>query len=448
MKYKGEVVSLFSKIPTLSSIEIPAKRLLRIFEINDKRYPEAMLQKLISLNKKTFDFIGITPSIIQRNYQFILSITTSNYIGAAPLISPKNGKQICSINVIGRYGEEIGELLSLMSDRVQPEYSPTLKLPESQEKPPIYLECCRYIDTYLEAIKYKWNKFTNEVKVQPTPSPGTQWTRYAQNFATSPLNFLIFHNKCNILSTDHTEWRQLSYVLSICIKVLESSKTPIRVRSTYHEKVIYLKRALAEIGVEPVNSFAPRMADPFVIKRLKGIGNTILDGNSDESIAWRVDYSNFFEKYVQYIISDVARKAGACIHNNQHLPNRADNRPKWGLAYLEPDIILQKNDVQYIVDAKYKSHIYNWNDHSETLKDDFRKDLHQVLAYSSFSKNEHKNVILIYPFIDFSEHRMKITSPLNSCCANVQLIGIPIAKNTLEETIDRLRKAFRFEHED
>ena len=448
MRYKGEAAGLFSKIRTLSSVEIPASRLLRIFEYEDKRYPEAMLQRLIALNKKAFDFIGITPSIIQHDRQLSLSINTSNYIGTVPLVSPKNGKLICSINVVGRYDEEIGELLSLMQDRVQPEYSPTLKIPESLEKPPIYLECCRYIDTYLQAIKYKWNKFTNQVKVQRVPSSGTQWSTYAQNIATSPLDFLIFHNKCNMLSADHKEWKQLSYVLSLCINVLESSKTPIRARSTYHEKITYLKRVLAEISIEPVNCFALRMADPIVIKQLKEIGNTILNGNSDDTIAWRVDYSNFFEKYVQYILSDVARKAGACIYNNQHIPIRADNRPKWGLAYLEPDVVLQKNDIQYIVDAKYKSHIFNWNESTETLKDDFRKDLHQVLAYSSFSRSEHKNIVIIYPFVDFKKHSMRITSPLNSCAADVQMIGIPISKSSLKETIDMIGKSFRFEHED
>ena len=58
MRYKGEAAGLFSKIRTLSSVEIPANRLLRIFEYEDKRYPETMLQRLIALNKKAFDFIG------------------------------------------------------------------------------------------------------------------------------------------------------------------------------------------------------------------------------------------------------------------------------------------------------------------------------------------------------------------------------------------------------
>ena len=253
MKHKGEAASLFSKIPTLSSVEIPAERMARIFGC-DKRYPEAMLQRFIALNRKALDFIGITPTVVQRNCQFILSLASSNYIGAAPLVSPSNGKLICTINVVGRYNEEIGELISLISDTLQPEYSHTLRLPESQQKPPIYLECCRYIDTYLQAAKYKWNKFSNEVKIQHAPNSGTLWNKYAQNIASSPLNFLKFQNKCNILSADHKEWRQLTYVLKLCIEIMEGVQTPIRVKSSYQEKIAYLKRTINEVGSEVVTT--------------------------------------------------------------------------------------------------------------------------------------------------------------------------------------------------
>lgn len=444
MKHKGEAASLFSKIPTLSSVEIPALRLAGIFGC-DKRYPEAMLQRFIALNRKALDFLGITPTVVQRNCQFTLSLASSNYIGAAPLVSPSNGKLICTINVVGRYNEEIGELLSLISDTLQPEYSQTLRLPERLQKPPIYIECCRYIDTYLQAAKYKWNKFSNEVKIQHAPNSGTQWNKYAQSVASSPLNFLNFQNKCNILSTDHKEWRQLTYVLKLCIEIMEGAQTPIRVKSSYQEKIAYLKRVINEIGSEVVTTFAKRMSDPVVIKQLKEIGNTILDGENNESIAWRLDYSNFFEKYVQYLLSNVVRKAGASIYNNQHFPIRSNHRPKWGLAYLEPDIILQKDNIQYAIDAKYKSHIFNWNEASDTLKDDFRRDFHQVLAYSSFSKAEHKNVALVYPFNAFAVHRMSITSPLNSTGTDILMIGVPISRSMVGDTIEKLGKVFRFD---
>jgi 5-methylcytosine-specific restriction endonuclease McrBC regulatory subunit McrC len=177
---------------------------------------------------------------------------------------------------------------------------------------------------------------------------------------------------------------------------------------------------------------------------LKEIGNTILDGENNDSIAWRLDYSNFFEKYVQYLLSNVVRKTGASIHNNQHFPIRSNHRPKWSLAYLEPDIILQKDNIQYAIDAKYKSHIFNWNEASDTLKDDFRRDFHQVLAYSSFSKAEHKNVALVYPFNDFAVHRMSITSPLNSTGTDILMIGVPISRSMVGETIEKLSAVIRF----
>jgi 5-methylcytosine-specific restriction endonuclease McrBC regulatory subunit McrC len=49
------------------------------------------------------------------------------------------------------------------------------------------------------------------------------------------------------------------------------------------------------------------------------------------------------------------------------------------------------------IDAKYKSNLYNKFDQSELLKEGHRHDLHQIMAYSSFSKTNFKYGFLCYP---------------------------------------------------
>ena len=122
-----EIISCFSSLPTLSTIEIPADKLIHAFE-GDKRYPESLLQKFISVNKKSLSFLGIDASISQIGYKLKLILTTSRFTGCAPLISPADGKKFSDFNVTGRYGEELGELLSLIDDSITPEYSESLTL--------------------------------------------------------------------------------------------------------------------------------------------------------------------------------------------------------------------------------------------------------------------------------------------------------------------------------
>ncbi|WP_299352574.1 hypothetical protein [uncultured Porphyromonas sp.] len=112
--------------------------------------------------------------------------------------------------------------------------------------------------------------------------------------------------------------------------------------------------------------------------------------------------------------------------------------PVWVPRYLEPDIVVAKDDGQVIVDAKYKSHMLNWGSISEGLKETFRSDLHQILAYSSFDPKPRKRVMLAYPSMDFFSQRLQISTPLVSATSEVYLVGIPLDTNAMDETLSQL----------
>lgn len=88
--------------------------------------------------------------------------------------------------------------------------------------------------------------------------------------------------------------------------------------------------------------------------------------------------------------------------------------------------MLQREDNQFIIDAKYKSHMLNRGKISDGLKESFRHDLHQVLAYSSFGTAENKQVVLVYPAEVFVCQRQQISNPLTRATTNVHLVGVPL----------------------
>ena len=438
-----ESINLFPRLSTLDTYKVPAEKLIIAFK-EDKRYPESFLQKFIAINKRSFDFLGITPSIEPNDYRFNLVLTTSKNIGSAPIYSPKH-KPYCDIIVSGRYNEEVGELIPILGDYISPQYSDNLTLTRStQQTPPIYLECCRFIDKYIEAKRYRWQKFSSSSFVQPFPTSGTDWNRYSIDKASNPYLFDSFHNRQNILTSDHEEWRKLNYVLYIAVDVLSSLLTPIRVRTQYRETIENLSRSVNRSSIIPIDYLISHASDPIVIKELKEIGNLIIQGHVNQSIAWRLDYSEFFERYVQYLFSNVARRKGGFAYCNEHFSISGKNKPRWGLSYLEPDFVLQKDSIQYVIDAKYKSHIFNWREETEDLKTTFRHDLHQVLAYSAFSPSTHKNVMLVYPYNEFFHQVIEVRSPLDPSTVSVNLVGIPLEKKSLNETIDQLSEIVTF----
>ncbi len=445
MARKAKSINLFPRLATLDTVKIPAAKILDALREKDKRYPESFLQRFITTNRRSFDFLGILPSIEQNDYRFNLVLTTSHNIGTAPIFTPQH-KPFCDIVIGGRYNEEVGELIPLLGDFIRPEYSAGLKLTSSsQQTPPIYLECCRFVDKYVEAKQFIWQKFSTVTMVQNVPSSGTNWSQYAVDIARNPMSISIFHNRRSILTTDHEEWRRINYVLFIALNILSSPKCPIRARTQYREMIDMLSRMVDINSAIPTELLVSRASDPRVIKELKDIGNLILQGHVNQFIAWRMDYSEFFERYVQYLFSSVAQRKGCSVYKNEPFSISGKSKPRWGLSYLEPDLMLQKEGVQYVIDAKYKSHIFNWRENSEDLKTTFRHDLHQVLAYSSFSQTPHRNVMLVYPYNEFYHKVLEVRSPLDPTTASINFVGIPMEKRALSDTVERLTSIISFE---
>ena len=423
----------FGKLPTLSSVYWSSEKLKQSWKWSD-RSMESVMQRFIDLNQKNLSYLGICAIIETVDGKPSLKLSTSKYIGAIPIISPMNGKAVGDLIVSGRFGENAGELITMLDSSIKPEYSDEFRLvQDSQMTPPIFIECCKFIDTYIEAEHFKLQKFSNITKKEQRPEGLTLWSEYAQRVARNPLDFSTFKNKKNILSTDHHERAQLNYVLKIAISELETPRVPIRTRATYSSRIAQLKMKLRDRTVLATPVVKIRMSDPLIIKRLKGLANIILNNKTNEKLAWRMDYAEFFERYVQYLMAKVAKKKGAREIDNPHYGISVKSRPQWLLRYLEPDMVLQKHDEQVVVDSKYKSHMFNWNDESDDLKDTFRHDFHQILAYCSLNSMPVKHGMLVYPFSDFICHKTKVYSPITHTEATVYLVGIPIEKKRIRE---------------
>lgn len=442
----NQAVYSFGKLSTLSTTIWTAEKLKQSWKWRDRSMESAM-QHFIDLNQKNLNYLGITATIENVQGKPALKLTTSKYIGAIPIISPMNGKAAGDLTVAGRFGENAGELITLLDSSIRPEYTDEFTLVlDSQMTPPIFIECCKYIDKYIEAERSRWRKFSNEVKTQHQPSSSTLWAEYAIRTAKNPNDFANFKNKCNILTTDHEEWRQLNYVLQLAISELESINAPQKTRATYAGRIALLKAKEQQRQSLQTDKVKQHMSDPSVIKQLKELANIILQNKANTKLAWRMDYSEFFERFVQYLFGEVAKKKGARGINNPHYGISVRNKPSWSLSYLEPDLILQKDTEQIVVDAKYKSHVFNWNNNSEELKETFRSDFHQILAYCSFNNMARKQAMLVYPFTKFVHHKMVIKSPLNQSNADVYLVGIPLDKNKVQELINSINNILHFDN--
>src|SRR5699024_5946078 len=109
---------------------------------------------------------------------------------------------------------------------------------------------------------------------------------------------------------------------------------------------------------------------------------------------------------------------------------------------IEPDAIFQKENLLIFIDAKYKSNLYNKFSNSEKLKEAYRRDLHQIMAYSSFSKSPSKFSFLCYPSSELSIKKTSYQSDINQTTNTVFIFGIPLKKDSIPAAKKMLMDCF------
>ena len=430
------------KIQNLQEIFVSFAKLNADWKV-DRRYPEQAIQRFIKLNRNVFSFLGISASIDEIDYNKGIRLITSNFVGAAPLRSPSSGKYYTDIQVTSRFGEKVSELVYLLKDTLIPDYLDQNLHHSDCLRAPLYFDCINYFNSFLKAMREPWDKFNSIITIESHPSSSTNWSQYIQA-AIDPNNALRFENRKNILSRRHREWQELTHVLSTAICEFESITTPLSIKLRYIPVVSILKRYLTvHECVKPQNKFQIHSADPLKIKKLKENANKLLGYNEVSNKSWRIDSAKLFERYVQYILKQVGTICGARVVCNDKFFIEGIYRPAWALRYLEPDVILYKDDASYFVDVKYKAHMFNVHTSSDTLKETFRADLHQVLAYSSFDSARDKIVILVYPSNGFKTIKLEAVNKIGDVHNQVFLIGIPFTTVGLDVFVEKLAEILR-----
>ena len=86
------------------------------------------------------------------------------------------------------------------------------------------------------------------------------------------------------------------------------------------------------------------------------------------------------------------------------IPIRWQRAAVQSLHSLVPDLVVQRGDRVWIIDAKYKGHFeelddVRWRELAEELQAEHRHDLHQVLAYAATFGATQITTVLVYPML-------------------------------------------------
>jgi hypothetical protein len=397
----------------------------------DKRNISQYLQKLIQYNQDALSFLGVTAYIVNSDLNASLTFRSSNFIGCVPLRASDTGKQIGDFVVSPRYVtkdkyQDYIAILSLLGEQIQPEFMQGLNLTSGKVfRPPMYLEAIRFIHALDDLAKQPWHKFQVIEKNLEQPVGQVNWDKYTK-LSHKPERMLLFPQRKNTLTEQHLEYSQIKYVFDLCKHEIQSSNTPTKIKYQINSKIEFLNAKLNKHNSLKTKAIPIKSSDNLRVKLCKLQANKILNIELEACPGWRLDAANIFEKYVQHILMEISKEAGGKLLPNYKLPSQHSNRYFWELKYLEPDALYQKGDLSIFIDAKYKSHLFNLHNISEELKSEHRHDLHQILAYLSFSKHANKYGMLCYPS-DKVEHKTLVyKNPIDSTTNKIILVGLPL----------------------
>lgn len=419
----------------------------KVFKGADKRIIGLFLQKFIQYNTELFKFLGVEAFIEGSDVNASIFFKTSQFIGTIPLRAPDTGKQIGDFIVSPRFigknrFEEYVEVLGLLGADISPEIIDSLPLASKNTfRPPLYLEAIKFISALEKLVIQNWRKFDTKEVQSYQPSGQVNWNKYA-NQIYKVENRLEYPVRKNFLSEFHSEFGEIRYVYDICKIELMSPNTPINIRVSVSRRLSFLDEKLYFHKPKITSKIQVRKADNLIIRETKQIANRVLNFNLIDGTAWRVDFADVFEKFVQHIFKEVAKSIGGKFIPNLKINSNSRNKYQWNLNNLEPDGVLIKDELVFFIDAKYKSHLYNKYDQSESLKEEHRKDLHQILAYSSFNDAKNKVGFLCYPSNKVEISKIEYSFSQMNFSNQICMVGIPFKKESISKTKEIIIEGF------
>jgi hypothetical protein len=372
---------------------------------------------LLRGNEGLLNDLWVEAQVVRHRGEPHLALRTGTRIGAIPLQSPITGRADFGLIVHPRFPwSGIGDLLAGTGFRVTPELLPLPTLPQSERRiPPWVLASVmlRRLEALLAATTRRFVTSEGDLRA---PRGSVDW----QSYATTRVPYgraLAVPCRFPDLRDDETLRAAIHWTVRRHRASLLAAPEAGRVA---HELIALCDRLIARLAGTPPKVPDARLRSawrrqplmPQVFSEgIHAIDVTVeergLAGPSDlAGLAWRLDMAAFFEAWVEAIAHQTARRIGAQVRSGRAGSTRValDWHPpgSGSQGSLLPDVVMVRDDLVVILDAKYKRHARDidrlgWSGVSESLREEHRADLLQALAYAALFDAPRIMTLLLYP---------------------------------------------------
>lgn len=442
---------------------------IRFFQIQNSSNPASQAARLteqfIALNRTVLSLLDVR---VDRDYDgndILLIVTSGSSVGALPLLSPTSARPDYGMVVQPRFPwSGIGPMLAEMGWRIVP--SP-LRLPllkRSERRVPRWVISSMVFARLQALLGRLERRFDMVQETRVAPRGSVNWEQYATRQLPSAR---LLEVPC--MFPDLRDDRHLKGAIRLTVeRQLRSLETQREHGAFIHRLILFGEQLLSQVRAVPLY-FPPTgilegwrhrpLEGPAWLEGLQAIEWTLeergLAGLSDlEGIPWTMSMDQFFEAWVETILRNVARHVGGRLRVGR---KRETTVPlTWEPPYLgsqkslAPDLWLEWEDRTFIVDAKYKRHWEElqhgtWSSAAETLREQHRHDLLQVLAYANLARTRNITVCLTYPCSDTTWESLETRGRLfhkADLQVHEKVLGVWLTAIPMNAAVDRVTTPF------
>ena len=364
-----------------------------------------LLHQFLKFNQDSFDALDVEPQAVYTGNAVKLKLTSHTKIGAVPLRSPITFKSEYSLIIKPRFGwNGVGPILLSTGWKVLPDIlrMPSLKISERRIPPWVLSSVIlSRLDNLIRNLNRQFEMVEAE---QPIPRGTVNWTRYAQNNIPDG-KLLSLPCRYPDLKEDRNLTAALHFVLNRQLQSLDTQRTMgvhvMQLVDYAHQLIGKVKHVPPQkpqvFQIQNLLTKSSQMPGQTLQEGLEAIEWTIqekgLAGMGDfHGLPWMMSMETLFEAYVESVMERLIRLRGGILKSGRKrdtiVPIHWDPPITGTQRYLLPDIIIQREGVSCIVDAKYKDHwedlnVESWTRLEEEIRNRHRNDVLQVLAYAA-----------------------------------------------------------------
>jgi hypothetical protein len=387
---------------------------------------EKRADALLVANRGILRDFGVNAAVARRHNEPGLVLQTSTRIGAIPLLSPVSGRPDFGLVVEPRFSwSSAGEMLAATGFKVVPELLPLPELPQSERRVPPWVLSSIVLPRLRRLLKAMQRRFVITEDDLRAPRGAVRWDTYVSQRVPHgraldvPCRYPDLRNDEELRSAIHWVTRRHR----------ESLLSQAAAGMVVRQLLLLCDELLALLA-----GSSPRVPGPNLRTRWHRIpistkvfreGLQAIDWTLDErglaglsdlaGLSWCMDMEVFFEAWAETIVEHAARRTACRVRAGRREETRVpldwQPRASGSQRSLLPDVVMERDDVVVVLDAKYKRHAeqierLGWHDVDQQVREEHRGDVLQALAYSTLFEAPRIVACLAYPAGPDAWHRL------------------------------------------